>query len=304
MKIDTILHPTDFSDRSDAALPHALWFAEEFGAGLHLLHAVVLHAADPANPELAFPDLDAAYQEIEEWAASRLEEKSLEVEHPEVRVERFQERGISAAPVILEHVEDHAIDLVVMGTHGRRGLRRMLLGSVAEEVLRSAPCPVLTVRPDADGPGEPPERILAPMDFSENSEAGLRWAGDLAARTGAELVVLHVLNELAYPDPYFAQAANLRAMAKAAREEVPEAVKRRVAEVLGDEAAGAAKIHMRAGPPAPTIVDFTEEREVGMVVMASHGRSGMERVFLGSVTEGVVRRSRAPVLVVRGTGED
>lgn len=302
MKIDTILHPTDFSERSEAALPHALWFAEEFGADLQLLHAVVLHAADPANPERAFPDLDGAYREIEAWAAKRMERATREIEHPEVRVERFQERGISAAPVILDHVEDHGVDLVVMGTHGRRGVRRMLLGSVAEEVLRSCPCPVLTVRPGHDGIGEPPERILAPLDFSENADAGLRWAGGLAERTGAELVVLHVINEPAYPEPYFAQAANLRALARAARDEVPEALQRRVAEVLGEEAATAAKIHMRAGPPAPTIAEFVEEREVGMVVMSSHGRTGVERVFLGSVAEGVVRRAPAPVLVVRGRG--
>lgn len=299
MQIKTILHPTDFSERSRAALPHALWFAEEFGADLHLLHAVVLHAADPANPERAFPDLDAAYAEIEEWAASRMAEATPDVEHPEVRVGQFQARGISAAPVILEHVEEHDVDLVVMGTHGRRGVRRMLLGSVAEEVLRSVPCPVLTVRDGEDARGEPPERILAPIDFSEGSGAGLRWAGEMARRTGAELHVFHVVNELAYPDPYFAQAANLRAMAKAAREHVPEAMQRRIGEVLGGDVADEAKIHMQAGPPAPTIADFVEDREIGMVVMASHARTGVERVLLGSVAEGVVRRAKCPVLVVR-----
>lgn len=299
MQIRTILHPTDFSELSEAALPHALWFAEEFGADLHLLHAVVLHAADPANPELAFPNLDGAYGEIEEWAEARLQAATPEVEHPEVRVRQFRERGISAAPVILEHVDDHQVDLVVMGTHGRRGLRRMLLGSVTEEVLRSVPCPVLTVRGGDREHGEPPERILAPIDFSESSGSGLRWAGELAGRTGAELHVFHVVNEFAYPDPYFAQAANLRAMGKAAQEHVPEAMKRRVAEVLGGDAADAAKIHMQAGPPAQTIADFVEDRDVGMVVMGSHGRSGVERAFLGSVAEGVVRRSACPVLIVR-----
>lgn len=299
MRIRTILHPTDFSERSEAALPHALWFAEEFGADLHLLHAVVLHAADPANPELHFPDLDAAYEEIEEWARARMDDAVPEVAHPEVHVRQFQERGISAAPVIADHVEEHDVDLVVLGTHGRRGLRRMLLGSVAEEVLRSVRSPVLTVRDGDREHGEPPGRILAPIDFSEGSGAGLRWAGEMARRTGAELVVFHVVNELAYPDPYFAQAANFRAMARAASEHVPEAMKQRVAEVLGEEAAASAKIHMQAGPPAPTIADFVEEHEVGMVVMGSHGRTGVERVLLGSVAEGVVRRSHAPVLVVR-----
>lgn len=300
MQIRTVLHPTDFSTRSEAALPHALWFAEEFGADLHLLHAVVLHAADPANPELKFPDLDEAYEEIEEWASLRLQEATPEVEHPDVTVKQFRHRGVSAAPVILDHVEEHDVDLVVMGTHGRRGLRRMLLGSVTEEILRSAPCPVLTVREDGGGRGEPPARILAPIDFSENADVGLRRAGELAKRTGAELHVLHVVHEMAYPDPYFAQAANLRAMAKAAREEVPEAMQRKVADVLGEEASKSARYHMPAGPEAATIADFVEEHDVDMVVMASHGRSGVERVFLGSVAEGVVRRSRAPVLVVRG----
>ena len=96
-------------------------------------------------------------------------------------VRRVEERGIAAAPVILEYARDEEVDLVVLATHGRRGVRRMLMGSVAEEVVRLAARPVLTVRPDgAQEHGEPPRRILVPVDFSDHSDRALAYGGALA----------------------------------------------------------------------------------------------------------------------------
>lgn len=302
MDIQRILFPTDFSDRSERALPYALYLAEEFGAELHLFHAVVLHGDDPANREQDFPDLDEAYRELRSWASGRMDRAAADAEGREVSIVKAQDRGIAAAPTIVEYADDHDVDLVVVPSHGRRGVRRMLLGSVAEEVLRTAGCPVLTLK--ADG-GEPPagriERIVVPVDFSEHADLALASAGALADRVGAELQVVHVIPELSYPDPYFADAAALRAMTKAAREEVPQALAEKVDEVLGEDAS--VETHMVVGRPAGEIAAFAEERDADLIVMGSHGRTGLERVFLGSVAEGVVRQASRPVLTVKAFGK-
>lgn len=302
MEIRRILVPTDFSERAQSALPHALWMAEEYGAELHLLHAMVLHGDDPGRAEAAFPDLDDAYRQLRSWAAERMEQSAADLDRSRVEVVQAQERGIAAAPTIVEYAEDHDADVVVMATHGRRGVRRMLLGSVTEEVLRTAGCPVLTVRPDGEiGPGGPPEKILVPVDFSEHSDLALASAGSLARRFGAELDVLHVVGELGVPDPYFADAAELRALTKAARERVPEALAETVDRVLGEDVSAGS--HMEVGRPPVTIAEFADEHGSDMIVVGSHGRTGMERVFLGSVAEGVVRRAPCPVLTVKPFGE-
>lgn len=303
MKIQKVLFATDFSEHSEAALPHALWYAQEFQAQLHMLHAVVLHAADPANPEVDFPDLDAAYDEVRRWASGRLEATAGRIGKAGVAVQRVEERGIAAAPVILEYAREEDVDLIVLATHGRRGVRRMLLGSVAEEVVRLAARPVLTVRPDgAEEHGEPPRSVLVPVDFSEHADRALAYGGALAERSGAELHVLHVVPEMSFPDPYFAEAAEIRAMAKAAEERVPEAMQRHVQKVLGEDAD--VRMHMEVGTPAATIVRTAEDEGVDQIVISSHGRTGLERMLLGSVAEGVVRRAPCPVLTVKAFGRD
>lgn len=303
MNIRKVLFATDFSERSETALPHALWYAREFGAELHMLHAVVLHAADPANPDVDFPDLEAAYDEVRRWASARMEAAAGRVDDAGVAVKRVEERGVAAAPVILDYAREEEVDLIVLATHGRRGVRRMLVGSVAEEVVRLAARPVLTVRPNgAEEHGEPPRSVLVPVDFSEHSDRALAYGGALAGRTGAELHALHVVPEMSFPDPYFAEAAQIRAMAKAAQERVPEAMQRNVREVLGEEAD--VHVHLEVGTPAATIVRVAEEEAIDQVVLSSHGRTGLERMLLGSVAEGVVRRAPCPVLTVKAFGRD
>jgi nucleotide-binding universal stress UspA family protein len=303
MKIRKVLFATDFSEHSEAALPHALWYAREFEAELHMLHAVVLHADDPANPDVDFPDLEEAYRQVDRWASGRMAKAVGRADEVGVAVKRVEERGIAAAPVILGYAREEGVDLIVLATHGRRGVRRMLLGSVAEEVVRRADRPVLTVRSDEKGKhGEPPRRVLVPVDFSEHARRALLYGEALSERTGAELHVVHVLPDMSFPDPYFAEAAQLRAMAKAAQERVPEALARNVQEVLG---AGAdVHTHLEVGSPARTIVRVAEEEDVDHVVLSSHGRTGLERVLLGSVAEGVVRRASCPVLTVKSFGRD
>jgi nucleotide-binding universal stress UspA family protein len=303
MRIQKVLFATDFSEHAEKALAHALWYAREFGAELHMLHALVLHDADPANPDLDFPDLEEAGGQIREWARSRMREVSDRIGEPEVPVVRATRRGIAAAPAILEYGREEDVDLVVMATHGRRGIRRLLMGSVAEEVVRTAARPVLTVRPDSAAEhGDPPRRILVPVDFSTHSDRALRYGAALCERTGAELHAVHAVSERYFPDAYFAEAAEIQAMAAAAEERVPEALHRNVHEVLGEEAD--VRTRIEAGSPAQAVAEYAEEEDVDLVVVSSHGRTGLERVLLGSVAEGVIRRAPCPVLTVKAFGKD
>lgn len=303
MKIEKVLFATDFSEHAEKALAHALWYAREFGAELHMLHALVLHDADPANPDLEFPDLEEAGERIREWARKRMREVSDRIDDRDVPVVRATRRGIAAAPAILEYAREEDVDLVVMATHGRRGIRRLLMGSVAEEVVRTAARPVLTVRPNgAAEHGDPPRRILVPVDFSEHSDRALRYGAALCERTGAELHAMHAVPELYFPDAYFAEAAEIRALAEAAEDEVPEALHRNVHEVLGEEAD--VRTRLVAGPPAQAVAEYAEEQDVDLVVLSSHGRTGLERVLMGSVAESVGRRAPCPVLTVKAFGKD
>lgn len=300
MNIRKVLLCTDFSDHAEAALPHALWYARTFGAELHMLHAVVLHAADPANRDLDFPDLEAAYEEVRRWASGRMEAAAGRVEEAGVPVRRVEERGVAAAPVILEYARNEEMDLVVLTTHGRRGVQRMLLGSVAEEVVRTSSRPVLAV-PSRSG-GRRPGRvdsILVPVDFSEHAASALSHARHLADAAGARLDVLHVLERVAYPDAYMAFATP-----SPVEEASPDAVRDELQRMV-DEAAGPdvpTQLHLAAGRPASEIPSFVASRETDLLVIASHGLTGLERVLLGSVTERVVRRSDCPVLTVKSFG--
>lgn len=293
LHIRDILFPTDFSEQAERALPHALALAGRFDARLHMLHAVVLHAADPGEPDHRFPDLEDAGSRLDGWAGERTGEGG---EGRRVEVVRHRQRGISAASVILDYVDDREVDLVVMGTHGRRGLRHMLLGSVAEEVVRTAPCPVLTVRGDGGrGPAQGLERILVPVDMSEHSYRALDVARSLAAGRDTSVEVLHVVEDPPRPEPYDGPRGG------------PEVDHGRVRETLvarmgGEGGAVPVEVHVDTGHTVSTIVDFAEREGVDMIVLASHGLTGLKRVLLGSVAERVIRRAPCPVLTVRAFG--
>lgn len=299
--VDRLLFPTDFSESSRQALPYAVALAETHGAELHLLHASVLHASDPANPSHHFPEMESLTTELEERADARMEELTREHAPESLEVIREQRRGISAPPVVLGYVEEKAIDLVVMGTHGRRGLRHLMLGSVTEEVVRRAPCPVLTVR-EQESPGAVGgfETILAPVDFSEHSELALRHAVGLAQDFGADLQLLHVVEEITHPDFYYPAPVTGQQMATEIRERVGGRLESTVSRI--EEAGVSATVHVVEGRPAPSIADFAEEQGADLVVVGTHGLTGVKRALLGSVAEGVVRRSVPPVLTVKTGG--
>ena len=149
-RITHILVPTDFAPASDAALACARNLAEKYGARLSMLHVVTNPEATGVwTPEVYVPATLEARERIAREARDRVESALTAEERTRIDV-TIQIRIGSVADDILEFAREHSVDLIVMGTHGRRGLSHLLLGSVAEQVLRSAPCPVLTTRAPAD----------------------------------------------------------------------------------------------------------------------------------------------------------
>ncbi|MFN8062284.1 MAG: universal stress protein [Vicinamibacterales bacterium] len=146
ISISTILVPTDFSDASAAALKYGTALAQAFSSSLHVLHVVeepIVPALVPETYSVAIPQM---LEDLESRAREELGRLLTADEMREFRARTAIERG-SPFVTIVKYARDHAIDLVVMGTHGRGPIAHMLLGSVAERVVRKSPCPVLTVRP-------------------------------------------------------------------------------------------------------------------------------------------------------------
>jgi nucleotide-binding universal stress UspA family protein len=143
--LKNVLVATDFSEASDAALRYGRAFVEAFGASLHVLHVIEDIVAHAWMPEVYIASLPGIYEEMDKAARERLLHVFGEDERARLNARLVMRRGTPYAEIV-DYAAAHHIDLIVMGTHGRSGLAHMMIGSVAEKVVRKAPCPVLTVR--------------------------------------------------------------------------------------------------------------------------------------------------------------
>lgn len=280
-----ILVPTDFSRASDAALAHARTLAGDTGATVHRLHVVdnaflATVLADPRDYETA------AYE--------KLQQRSGESSGDLLVVERSE----APADVITRYARRHNIELIVMGTHGRGRVAHVLLGSVAEKVARTAPCPVLTMRETLRTPARRP-RLLVPTDFSPCSDAALGCAKRMAAKMRGSVCMLHVIehpptgvtfgSELCAPESLQArQDQTENARVELGRRMLADSHSR--IAITGDIVFGAS---------AAMISAYAADHAFDMIVMGTHGRSGIAHLLMGSVAESVIRTARCPVLTVK-----
>jgi nucleotide-binding universal stress UspA family protein len=288
LTIEKILCPTDLSDSSLRAIPFATQMAKLHGADLHLFHIYLLHSLAAIDSDKPYPGEEEARQTLEDSAAGV----------PWSSVVHSVGRAVHAAPAILEYAEVKDVDLIVMGSHGRRGFRRLLLGSVTEEVVRLAKCPVLVVREDADA-SVPTEidRVLVPIDFSDRSSIAASYGRELASMWNAELELIHVVEPPVYSEMSFPVLTRNREAREFAEDHLA-----RLAEKLGPGLSLSVKAV--SGNAADVVIDEAARSEKTLVVIPSHGHSGIERLLLGSVTERVLRRAPCPVLVLRADGKD
>lgn len=295
LTIRRILWPTDFSTGAAQAFSHAAALASWHDAELHVLHVANDTAEDTPGMDTSFPVSHGTFANLIGAAGEPPDVIDLEA----LSVVQEEREHDAPAEEIVPYVEEQDIDLVVSGTHGRRGLQRLLIGSVAEEVVRRAPCPVLTVRGGEDiTPAWEVQNILVPVDFSDASINALRHAKELALTYGAQLTLLHAVEEVVYPSAYGLEPVNLPGP------EVVERVEKNLADLARSEIGYEhVVVEAEVGYAPSAILDHAETNEMDLIVIATHGRTGLERMLLGSVTERVVRRAPAPSFVVKPFGK-
>ncbi len=288
--LSTILVPLDGSPFAERALPYATTLARTAHARLLLLRAVLAHplpGTDPALAQLtAVQHAEAALAAV----AERLRRDGLAVDTAVYYDE--------AATAIADAAHYRHADLIVMSTHGRTGLGRWLYGSVADRVLRRAEVPVLLIPATCERvwAGAGALRVLVPLDGSAFAEEALAPAEALA--TGREMVLL-LVQVVEPPAPIVADGASY---IPPFDEETAVALATQYLKRLADSLLARVRtveIHTAVGEPAACIAQAARAHQADVIAMATHGRSGLARLVLGSVATGVLARASTPLLLVR-----
>lgn len=284
----------DFSPSSERALSYGIDLAERAGATLHLTHVEEV----PLGPLVRgapspLPDEEKFLNEFRERCQSALDAQNLSRD----RIRYHVARSGSVAPSLVDIAEEAGADLIVMGTQGQRGVRGAFVGSVAREVLRTAPCPVLTTRALSDD--EPPDpggvdRIVVPIDFSNPSREALQYTGQLSSIYAVPVTLVHVVERPTFPSVYELESPKISSRKIQARAE--RTLQDWGRDLLTDFDDVSYVIH--EGEPASVILE-TASSITDLLVMATRGRSGLRRTMLGSVTEEVISEARGPVLAGR-----
>jgi nucleotide-binding universal stress UspA family protein len=284
--IETILVPLDGSELAEQVLPYAKMLAAKTEAELVLLSAVV-----PVQTWLGASSTRARWKEEAAKATSYL--KSVRQQISAAGKVRTKVMWGTAADCIRDTADTEGADLIAMTTHGRSGLPRLVMGSVAGEVLHTARQPVLLVRA---GQGQPPsevniKRILVPVDGSPLSASVLPFIESLAQRLDADLILERVVTP---PVVRRGLPVGLDLIEDAAAgvylDKLGETIKRRGIKVQEE---------VSVGYPAQAILDAAARHSADLVAMSSHSRSAVGRLFIGSTADAVVRQAHRPCLVVR-----
>jgi nucleotide-binding universal stress UspA family protein len=296
LHIRRILCPTDFSLYSARALRHAGALARRFESRLSVLHVSPLWVPNAGSPLHASPPrtpvaLEAFAEDVYRFARPCVPDG--------VAVETMVREG-DPWREILEAATDLPADLVVMGTHGRGGFEELLLGSVADKVLRRARCPVLTVCHEEGRIGDAPglvRRVLCATDLSAASGPTIRYSIALAEEYQADLVLLHVIEGLPGLEPAYLSLVDTAKL----RREVEDAARTQLQRSVPAEARAWCAITERVvtGRPGPEIVRAAVEERADLLVMGSHAQGPVSRAFFGSTSHEVVRTASVPVLTVR-----
>lgn len=294
-----ILHPTDFSPVALQAFDQAIALALRYGAELQLLHAVVLHEYDRPSVDKGMEKLHEAYDSLRRELKNQMEEMVEQSDIASGKCSITIKRGFSAGEAIIDKAQESGSDLIVMGTHGHSPVRHFFLGSVAEMVVRYAPCPVMVLGRLEDAPGRF-ENILLPVDFSAASHKAAEVALELAKAHQARLHLLHVYQDVV-PPVYYGYSE------KAFEWDPPLQVRgeEALAKFMTQHGAHDVKTvtHLVEGRVSRSIVELSKKESIDLIVMGTAGLTGVHHFMLGSVTDKVLRKADIPVLTVRASPE-
>jgi nucleotide-binding universal stress UspA family protein len=286
IQLKNILFATDFSSASGAAIPYAAALVKRYGAKLHILHV---------RPPIVNPMTPPATWRAEEEAAkieAEQQTRDLLAQFAGIQPEIEIKEGDLGSSLATE-IEQHNIDVVVVGTRGRSGIRKFLLGSSAEEVFRRASCPVLTIGPHVQLTPGPEEftKILFATDFSPEANAAAPYAISLAKEYNADLTFLHVIAEPKVGD--LVEASEVVASS--------ERLLHNLAPVE-DEAGCIPECVVEAGIVAEKILDVAARRGADLIVLGvrqPHGFPGAATHLPIATAHKVVSQANCPVLTVR-----
>ncbi|MFZ0581051.1 MAG: universal stress protein [Candidatus Acidiferrales bacterium] len=292
VKVKNILYLTDFSEPSEAALLFATTLGRGYGAKVHALHLLLPAAYTYTTPGLTTLAIEAE-EENAQAEMQKVESRLAGLEH-----RTLVERGIEIWPSVQRAVEDDDVDLIVLGTHGRTGAEKLLLGSVAEEIFRRSPVPVLTIGPGVRSSvhtGGRFRRVLFATDFTPESLAGAPYAVTFAQENQARLLLLLVMRK-----PGSANEGDKHLFDMT----VAEAM-HRLYEIVPKDARLdlPPEVAVEYGEPAERIVEFAKQRGADLIVMgvrSAAGRIGAATHLERAIAHKVVAHAPCPVLTVRG----
>ena len=303
INIARILCPIDFSESSNLALRHAIATAKWYGSRVTVLHVVSYVPAVDVMPLLEIEGRRWFNEEDRERITAAARRLAHEAVGGAVDADVMVVDSATIDREILGQAAALKSDLIVMGTHGRSGFDRLLLGSVAEKVLRKATCPVMIVPPHTDHPvtaGDVDfDRILCAVDFSDGSLAALTHALSMAEEADAKVTVLNVIERPPELDALPISAAfnvdEVRAAAEAER-------LRRLRALIPASVTPYCTVETAVceGSAWRGILHVAAERGSDLIVMGVHGRGAFDLALFGSNTHHVVRAAACPVLTVRG----
>ena len=299
--IESIAVPMDGSLQAESVLPYVSAIAQGLGANVTLLHAIggsrLVTGRLSAEPEQR-AYLERLQANSRDVAERYLDRQASGLEDIGVAVETTVLDG-HPSQAIIRYEEEHRPDFIAVSTQGRSGTSRVALGSVAGHLLNNVRAPLLLVHPDEPvaRPVAQPKEIVVPLDTSELAEAALPMASYLARGLGASVTLVSALPTISqlylgsemvvHPTDVFKRAE------EAAGEYLEDVSARLTADGLDVTSL------VLQGDPARAIFDYTRKASDAIVVMATHGRSGLGRWVLGSVTDKVVREGGAPAVIVR-----
>jgi nucleotide-binding universal stress UspA family protein len=289
IEIKNLLYLTDFSEPSEAALPFATAIARKYGAGLHALHVVLPVPYVFTAPE-TIADSIAAEEEMAEADMLRLDSRLNGLPH-----ETIIERGPGLWGALENAIKATSADMIVLGTHGRTGAQKFLLGSVAEEVFRRSPIPVLTIGPQVSRGvhnGGHFRRILFATDFSPEAAAAAPYAISLAQENQARLLLVHVVRQRDHDRDDRQYELSVAEAIHHLYETVPDSV----------EFSCPPEFSVVHGNPGKRIVEVAQERSADLIVLGARDAAGhLSAVthFERNTAHHVVAHAACPVLTVR-----
>jgi len=285
-QLQEILVPLDGSGEAESVLPYLKDLAPRFGSHVHILGVGIGNKTRRVN-------------RLREDYINRI---ANDLKGNNIKAEAVIRYG-TAADKILDFTTENEIDLIIMATHGRSGITRWWMGSVAEKVISEAKAPVLLVRskrPSKTGAAGKPKflhKVLAPLDGSDIGEAALPYAEILATNSGASISLLQVVSPPGTVEASLVGGPDWRKFVKAMYDAGEDYLKN-IAERLSDKEIKST-YEVITGDPADKIVEYADDKKASLIAMSTHGRTGLTRWVLGSIADKVLHGARIPILIVR-----